>query len=103
MAPRSIQFTNNEDDGEGPFYLCHALLWGHFMGWVNSLPLDRSAGLRQLVTNGEAKDTANLRRELKRALVKDRPDDDCVNAVAKVILDRIGVGDREESALIVDD
>lgn len=99
---RSIYFTGAPDGGDGPFDLCCIGGWTQFIAWAESLtPASSFAAIRELTDAGAVTGTDALSEQLTTAL-HDHPPPEAVAATAEGLLELVGVGDPDETAVVTD-
>ncbi len=100
----NVQFNDGSgDEEEQTFFLGSGAGIALFSAWIDSLPGGEFPHLVAFVTDGMTGDTASLSGQLRIALADHKPDNEVVTEIATVFLDRIGVGDEDEVAILTEE
>ena len=93
---------DQDDEVDGPFFVCSTSSWSELGKWVRGLP-DIGGSLPQvvdLVEDGEVTNTSSLKEQLKTA-VETYPPDPGVRTTVDRLLEVIGEGEETETLAVV--
>ncbi len=97
-----VQFSDGSgDEEEQTFFFGNGGGVSLFSAWVGSLPKGKFPHLAAFSQEGWTPDTASLADQLRSALADHEPDNKVVTEIATAFLDRIGVGDENESVALI--
>jgi hypothetical protein len=100
----SIVFEDGSGDPHDgfPFDLATNSGWARAAEWIESLPAKQAPTLRALALDGSCRDTSALAGELAYHLKARPPKDKDVRHTLDQLLERIGDGDPDETATVID-